>query len=105
MSFSSIQGQATVKINPRHMNWTMDEFLITKRSLYMPEGIVDKVQYEKQTLTPSSPLPLYYPKKGEHPRIYFTKDKIDIIKEQILHPENKYAKDVFESYVEISKVL
>jgi len=91
---------ATLRINPVHMNWSMDQFLVTSENLYMPEGMVKEVVIpENPTLVPNTPLPPYNPKKGQHPRIHFTPDKIDDIKANIEHPENAYAKSVFEANV------
>lgn len=87
---------ATVRINPVHMNWSMDQFLVTSNNLYTPEGIVREVLIpENPILIPNTPLPPYNPVKGQHPRVHFTPDKIETIKSNINHPENTYAKEVF----------
>ena len=44
--------------------------------------------------------PEHIPPKGVHPRLYFTKNKIEEIKNNLTHQENKYA---YEKYIELSE--
>ncbi len=44
--------------------------------------------------------PEHIPPKGVHPRLYFTKNRIEEIKNNLTHQENKYA---YEKYIELSE--
>lgn len=91
--------EVTFRMYPRESGWIVDQFVIVSKPSYTPNGIVKEISSELTLLEPEYGMPPVSPPKGVHPRIFFTEDKINSIKEKLNHPENAKSKESFDVQV------
>lgn len=96
--------EATVRLRPRENGGTVDQFVVTKATTYVPEGLLteapaveaDKVHplpadvYPKPTITPPP----------EHPRLLFRASDIPMIKANMEKEQSKNAMAKWQGFLE-----
>ena len=91
-------GIHTLNFVARENGMMIDKVIITTNVGYMPSGLGDTSA--PMTYPAVYPTPSVLPPAG-HPRVYFTADDIPRIKQNMSHPENAGAMEVYNKALEV----